>query len=148
MKVRNLVILFLASCLIAGGAILFTREAPKTPEEAIDQVLDEMAQAARDKDLGGILEHVSERFRGEGQTRDQLKGMLFIQLRQAGWAGVWLTERQITLQSPALADVQTKALLARGSSLLPSNADAYDLTLGFALEDTDAWRVVRARWQR
>ncbi|MDF1563016.1 MAG: hypothetical protein P1V51_08225 [Deltaproteobacteria bacterium] len=146
MSVRTLVLLVLGSCLVAAGLFLFSSDEPKTPEEAISAVLDEMVQATREQDLGGIMEHVSESFKGRGMTRDQLKGMLFVQLRQGRWTQVLLTERQITLESSTQADVQTKALLARGETIVPASADSIELDFGFTLEGED-WKLVRADWR-
>jgi ketosteroid isomerase-like protein len=134
--------------LLAGGLALWLPEPPRSPEEAIDATLDAMVAAAREGDLAGILEHVSERFHGHGMDRNQLKGMLFVELRRGRWTGVLLGDRKITLQGADAADVSARLLLAQGQSALPDRADAYRVTLEMALEDDGAWRVTTARWER
>ncbi len=123
-------------------------EAPQTPEAQVRTALEEIVDGAQAKDLAAILDRISDRFVGQGRYhRDDLKGLLFAQLRRGRWNRILLTDTEVTVHGEDSADVRTFALLARGEGIVPSEADGYSFDLSFAREDDGAWRVVRAEWR-
>jgi len=149
MKIRTIAILVALSSAI--GLMLYFgthKDPPKTPEEAVQASLDEMVSAAKEGDLSGILEGVSESFNGQGMDRDGLKGMLFLQLRRGSWQSVMLRNPEVELRGPKSAQLRATVLMAQGSSFLPENADSITIELSLALEGDGRWRVVGGRWER
>lgn len=130
--------------VLAFAVVLFTGGDPSTPEEMIRAAMSDMASAAGDKNLQGILAHISEDFRedGGGMDYDRLRGLLFVQLRRGTWTRVILYDTQVSMQSETLADVRTRAFLARGDGPLPSNADGWEIDLIFEKENDGRWRVI------
>ena len=138
---------------LAGGLALAVvvwitgQEAPSDPRTEVERTLNELVAAAEAKDVGGVLGRISKRFRGRGgMGRNELRGLLFTQLRRGRWNRILLADTEIALTSDRLADVTTFALLARGEGVLPSEADGYTFDLVFAKEDDEAWRVIEADW--
>ncbi|MFW5878594.1 MAG: hypothetical protein ACOCVR_02145, partial [Myxococcota bacterium] len=120
----------------------------QTPEERVLAAVRQMAQDAGDKDLGGIMSRVSESFAGEGgMDRERLRGILFMELRRGGWTKVLLYDTQVVMQSETLADVSTRAVLARGDGPLPTDADGWNLDLTLEEESDGEWRVVSGSYR-
>jgi hypothetical protein len=136
--------LLFASALVGCG-----NEA--TPEARVRAVVSEAEQAAEARDLGGILEHVSESYRdGEGTGRDELSQRL------RGWLAlhpsVHLLTRVEGVEFPYRDYARVRLTVgalgreAAGATAFDVAADVHDVVLELRLED-DAWRVVRAEWR-
>ena len=138
--------LLLAAALALGGC---AEEA--TPEARVKAVIAAGEAAAEERDLGGILELVSENYRDDdGAGRDELaqylRGYLVthqsvhlltridvIEFPYRDYARVWLT-------------VGTLGREAAGATAFDFAGDVYDVALELALEGDD-WRVTRAAWK-
>lgn len=143
MSARKIAIVGAAGAILAVAVMLLPGKEPSTPEEQVRATLDDMVRAAGDKDPGGILSHVSDRFQGEGGLdRERLRGLIFMELRRGAWTRVVLYDTEVILQSPSVADVRTQAFLARGDGPLPSNADGWELDMTFEEEADGEWKVV------
>lgn len=118
-----------------------------TPEQQVRRSLEQIVEAADAQDIGALMDRVSERYRGGGRDKAELRGLLFMQFRRASWSRVVLTDTEVTMQSPYLADVSTGALLARGESIVPSDAQIYRFELTFEREEDEEWRLTRADYQ-
>ncbi len=137
--------------LIGGAAVaawLLWPRPPASDEDRIRRLVDEMAQAAEKKDIGGILEHVSERYRGESTDKDGLRGTLFVYLRGAQFVSVIVRGLTIDVKGDE-ADAKMRVLLTRAKvtqelrveDLIQSGA--HRIEAGFAREGTE-WKVVKA----
>jgi hypothetical protein len=147
MTPRLLVVVGLAGGLLALLVLLLSGGDPDDPETRIRAALTEMARSAGEKNPAGILGHVSEGFEGDGGLdRDRLRGLLFVELRRAGWTRVVLSDVDVVFQSETVADVTLRAYLARGDGPIPANADGWDLALTFREEGGD-WKVVGGRYR-
>jgi hypothetical protein len=145
-----------AIAVVALGAFfLLTRRGEPSPEERIRMVVNHAIDAAEAKDLEGVMDALSQGFTSGTASRDEIKGVLFVQLRRGAWRKVFLTSADIDVAPTATtAHVALEALLASGKSIesvadvLPSNAARYRFDLDFALEDDNAWRVVRGTYEQ
>ena len=147
---------FLSGIILVLALVVLSRRGNDDPEARIRAAINDGIEAAEAQDLSGVMEVVSERFKSRTMDRDQLKGMLFIQLRRGAWRRVFLTDAEITLGDEVpvtTAKVKLEALLASGKEVktiedvVPTNAAKYQFDLIFENED-DTWRVVSAEYKR
>lgn len=86
MSSRSKGVLFLAAVflLIGGFLILRTRTGPEpTPEERIAQALHDAQEAARNRDLNGVMDLVSDDFRSGELNKQRLRLLLSRELRDS-----------------------------------------------------------------
>lgn len=139
--------------LLAAGAVLafWPREEPGVKDAVTRQVL-RMADAAEHKDLGGVMEGVSDSFRsGEGWDKQQLKGVLLSQVLRGEWVRVFVRDLQVTEVNPSRGDVQVKLIFGRSQAEQFENLardsvlSAYFIEGTFEKQADGQWRVVQAR---
>ena len=137
--------MMLAACVALGGC---AKE--QTPEAQVRAVIAAGEAAAEDRDLAGIMEHVSPAFRDvQGAGPDELKQYLrgYLVMHQS----VHLLTRVESVEFPYrdYARVQLKVGMlgreAAGAASLDLAAEVHDVVLALQLED-DEWKVVRAAW--
>jgi ketosteroid isomerase-like protein len=136
--------------LAAGGATyaLWPR-VEDSPEERIRRMVEEMAGAAEERDVGGILEHISEKFRGEeGMGKDEIRGYIAGHVLRGDWVRVMAMNLEVTLTSEDGADFSGKFVFARSEEDVPGqarrgSASAYLITGTLRREDGE-WRFVSA----
>lgn len=148
MQKKHLLVLGGLGALIAAVIAVSGNDAPEDPESQVRAVLDEMIGHIQDKDLGAFMDRIDEGFKGQGIDRDGLKGIIFMQLRRGSWTQVLLTDTQVTVQSPSLVDVSTKAVLAQGQGGVNLDGEVIDVQLTMSRNDDDDWRVIRASYTR
>lgn len=117
--------------------------APESDERRIVGVIDAMAAATRDRDVGDLIEHFSEKYDGELGDRDTVR-------RYA--AGTFLRSDVLAVPSGVEVAVQgDRAQVSLRLTLAGSRAAGAGETLGSHLIDAefvregDAWRVVSAK---
>jgi hypothetical protein len=136
--------------MVAVTATLAGCGREESPETQVRAVIAAGEAAAEERDLVGVLEHVSPVFRDEnGGGPDELKQYL---------RGSFLTHQSVHLLTRVesvefpyrdYARVQLRVGMlgreAAGTATLDLAADAKEIVLELALED-DEWKVVRAAW--
>ncbi len=143
---------------LAVGMAMMLSGGDDDPEAQIRAALDRAAQAANARDVGAVMEIISEQFDSPGASRKDVQRALFVQLRNdTAWKRVVLADVDVELESvdpPQRAQVKLKAILAKGESkdgtwrdLAPSEASVYRFDLQFAREDDD-WRVRQVAYRR
>jgi hypothetical protein len=122
----------------------------KTPEERIRSQVLAMAQAAEERKLGEIMEHISSRFHSsEGWDRDEVKSVLASEIFQGRFVRVFVAGLDVSLDSDTQARMKGKFVLGRSDAKTlqdlvgQSQMDAYEITGELELEDGD-WRFVSA----
>lgn len=140
-----------AIALVTGIAVAAWIAWPRramSDEDRIRAAIDAMASAAEKRDIGGILEHVSERYRGEGGGRDELRGYLFGYLRRAEFVAVVVRAPRIERRGDE-ADASFRVIFTRvqaGAEVREgdiASAGAHAIDARFVRED-GRWRVDRA----
>ncbi len=140
--------------LLAGGLVLalWPREEPAV-KEAITREIVSMTHAAQEKDVDGVMERVSERFRGaQNWDKQQVRGILALQVLRGQWVRVFTTNLEVTEVSPTRGDFRVKIIFGRspGGKIEELSRDtvlsAYLIEGAFEKED-GKWRVVQARHQ-
>lgn len=141
--------------LLVGGLVLafWPREEPGV-QEAITREIVSMTRAAQEKDVGELMDRVSERFRThQGWDKQQVRGVLVGQVLRGQWVRVFTTNLDVTEVSPARGDFQVKIIFGRspGERLEDLSREtilnAYLIEGSFEKEQDGKWRVVSARHQ-
>jgi hypothetical protein len=143
----------LALALLAGGLVLalWPRAAPSV-QEAITRKIIQMTRAAEQKDVGELMEGVSEHFKsGQGWSKEQVRGLLVAQVLRGQWVRIFHTDLEVTEVSPTRGDFTVKFIFARSEAqeleqlARESVINAWLVEGSFEKEQDGEWRVVVAR---
>lgn len=143
----------LVLALLVGGAVLalWPREEPSV-QEAITRKIVQMTRAAEHKDLGTLMDGVSDRFKsGQGWTKDQVRGILVAQVLRGQWVRIFHTGLEVTEVSPTQGDFSVRFIFARSEAqeveqlARESVINAWLVEGTFEKEQDGEWRVVTAR---
>ena len=108
----------LVLALLVGGLVLafWPREEPPV-QEAITRKIIEMTRAAEEKNVSGVMDGVSERFKsGQGWGKDQLKGVMVAQVLRGQWLRIFHTDLEVTEVSPTQGDFSVRFIFARSDA--------------------------------
>jgi hypothetical protein len=149
-QVHGLLLRVMAGTLLAVGVWLGGCASEAKPDAQVRAVIAAGEVAAEDRDVAGILEHVSPAFRDEqGQGPDELEQYLrgYFVMHQS----VRLLTRIESVEFPYRDYARVRLKLgtfgreASDTASLEFAADVHDVALELKLED-QAWKVVRAEW--
>ncbi|NMO17005.1 hypothetical protein HPC49_14510 [Pyxidicoccus fallax] len=142
--------------LLAAGAVLYfwPRQEPGV-QEAVTRRVVEMTRAAEEKDVGGVMEGVSEGFRSEGGGwgKKEVRGVLTAQVLRGQWVRIFMTNLEVREVSPTQGDFQARFIFGRSEAArveelaASSVLNAYLIEGTFEKEADDEWRVVRAKYR-
>ncbi|WP_224246006.1 hypothetical protein [Hyalangium gracile] len=139
--------------LLAGGLVLalWPREEPSV-QEAITRKIVQMTRSAEEKDVGALMEGVSESFKsGQGWSRDQVRGILVAQVLRGQWVRIFHTGLEVTEVSASKGDFSVRFIFARSEAqeleqlAQESVMNAWLVEGSFEKEQDGEWRVVTAR---
>jgi hypothetical protein len=141
--------------LVSGAVIaLWPREAPSL-EEAIRRKIIEMTRLAEEKDISGLMEGVSERFKAkEGWGKEQVRGVLAAQVLRGQWVRIFLRDLSVTELSPTQVEFSAKFVFGRSEAQLLEQLaqetvlSIWEVSGTFEKEQDGEWRVVVARNRR
>lgn len=144
--------------LAIGAGVLVLLMWPKqelTPEQIIYRNVLQMQRAAEEKDVGAIMEHVSDRFQGEPQAlnKDDLRRFLAAQILRGAWVRVFVRDTDIRLTSATEATFEGKFVFGRSEAdtleklAAESRVGGYRVTGKLELEQDGAWRFVSAGYE-
>ena len=142
-----LLVLGFVGCLVVLS--LATR-GEDTPEDHVRSIINEMIEAAEERDLGGVLEYVDPAYLdAEGLDRDGLKVFLFYHFRSVGAFRVQKLGRiDVEIRKDQTALCRFRALLSEGLSLASlRNKGAWDFEVELAEEEGE-WLVTAHRRRR
>lgn len=122
---------------------------PQSDEERIRAAIEKVAHAANEKAVVGMLEHVSERYRGEPGDRAQLRQLLFASLQRSDWVRVIPAKLLVHVEGDE-ARASFVALLIRGPARDESEVRPEDLAGSHAFSvvferEGDRWLAVDAK---
>ncbi|MBZ4417103.1 hypothetical protein [Myxococcus sp. RHSTA-1-4] len=144
----------LGLALLAAGAVLYFWPRPEPGvQEAVTRRVVEMTRAAEEKDVGGVMEAVSERFRsvGGGWGKKEVRGVLASQVLRGQWVRVFMTNLEVREVSPTQGDFQARFIFGRSQAekvqdlAADSVLNAWLIEGTFEKEEDGEWRVVRAK---
>ena len=116
------------------------------PEQALRDRIEQMAQAAVNKDASALFDHFAEDFAGSGgMDRDNFRR--YVQL-------IWLQQKDIGVKTGPLnvklmgerATVDFTVVLTGGQGFIPDDGRIYQVQTGWRLEG-DEWKLISATWK-
>ncbi len=151
MRTRTVVLAALAVLILGIGGLWLAWPDP-SDEDQVRQAIRDVAEGARNGDLGACIKPVSRDYVGDdGLTRDEVKGFLFREFRRRGSITVLLGDIDVLIDGDA-ATAQFKAVLADGIDvasfdLVPADADSFQFTVELRRED-GGWKITGSRYTR
>ena len=140
--------------VLVAAATIVLRGEPETAETQIRKTLARAARAAQERDLGALMDLVSEEFKGKGMDRRTLKQFVFVQLHRGTWRRVFFVNTSIDVQPDGKsARVETGAILTSGEKVetiedvAGTDAGSYRFDIIMELEEGDTWRVTTAEYE-
>lgn len=144
-----------AAALAALAVLLLwpQREVPQA--EQVRRRVVQLVDAAEHKQLGKVMDGVSERFRSEeGWGKQDLKAVLAAQLLRGEWMRIIMDLQPPTAVSDGEVHVQGRFFFARSEAkelerlAAESVISAWLIDAVFVREEDGEWRVVSARHRR
>jgi len=124
---------------------------PQSPEEAVRSVISRMEQAAEARDVGDLVEHVSERYRdGYGYGREEVSHYVrgYFIANQSIHLLTRVEELDFPSEQEARATVRV-GMVGRdaGAAAWDVAADVYRFKITLHREDGE-WKLTYAEWSR
>ncbi|MBZ4334162.1 hypothetical protein NR800_16090 [Corallococcus interemptor] len=144
------------AAVAAAALVLFLwpREEPGV-KDAVTRRIIAMTRAAEDKDVGGVMEGVSERFKTtDGWNKQDVHRILAAQVLRGQWVRVFTTDIDVHEVSPTQGDFQARFIFGRSQAdkledlAKDSVLNAYAIEGTFEKESDGEWRVVKAKQRR
>jgi hypothetical protein len=154
LTVKKLLLASSGAALLILAIWLLTRERG-SDQERLRRIVDEMAEAASRRDVGDILEHVSESFTGSSRgtaRKEDLRRLLLGVLLREGWSRVYVFDASFTpkdaeyLGSIVFVGAQGEGLPDDPRKLAPERLQAYRVTARFVRED-ETFRILEADYE-
>ena len=142
--------------LAAGAAVLLLWPKEQlSPEQLIERKVLLMAEAAEKKDLGFVMDQISERFKGTSYalTKDTLKQLLAGFMMQGAWVKVFVRDQEVELTGARSAKYAGKFIFGRAPSdsietlAAQSHVQAYRITGTLEQEEDGEWRFVTGGYE-
>ena len=152
---RRLIAAIAGGIIIVIGLVVWLSGGEDDPKKQIMAVIERTTLAAEERNLGGVMEAVSEGFVGPyAMKKDELRRFIFARLYRGEWRRIFVVGTEITLEDDTHAKVKTGAVLVRGEGIdkledftKETKADSLRFELDFVKEDDD-WRVVKSTYRR
>jgi len=127
----------------------------ETEEDKVKKVVTSVQQAAEEKKIGAILEHISKAYRDpQGNDYNGIKGLLAFYVFRHQKVSVYMPNIDIVVTGPTAKAVFQAILTGRGTGtgettggILPEALGAYNFEVLMSKED-GAWKVTSAKWER
>ena len=152
MTSRNLAVAAAVVVAVAGAALAWRALRPgPTDEEQIRGIIEATAKAVEEKRPGDAVAFVSERFRGQGMDRRELRQFITYNALRGSWNAVVPVAVRVDVQGDRAEAVVDAALLQGArvegiAAALPANADTWRIEIALEREP-EGFRVVTARWR-
>lgn len=124
-----------------------------TEEDKVKKVVTSVQQAAEEKKIGAVLEHVSKTYRDpQGNDYNGIKGLLAFYFFRHRKVSVYMPNIDIVVTGPTAKAVFQAILTGRGTGetaggILPEALGAYNFEVFLSKED-GLWKVTSAKWER
>jgi hypothetical protein len=140
-----MIILFLMP--LVGGC------SKETEEDKVKKVVTRVQQAAEEKKIGAVLDHISKTYRDpQGNDYNGIKGLLAFYFFRHQKVSVYMPNIDIVVTGPTAKAMFQTILTGRGTGeaaggILPEALGAYNFDVLLATED-GLWKVTSAKWER
>lgn len=149
-------ILWVLLALVVGvGVVLLWPEAPLSPEEQVRRQIVQMSGAARERQVGDVMDAVSESFRSDtgGWDKQTLRSVVTGHLLRGQYLRLFTDVRDLDAVAPTRVEAEVNLYFARSDAdqleqlAAQSVVSAWKIRATFEREEGD-WRVTRASHQR
>ncbi len=133
--------------------LLLSACSKSTEEDKVKKVVTSVQQAAEEKKIGAVLEHISKTYRDpQGNDYNGIKGLLAFYFFRHQKVSVYMPNIDIVVTGPTAKAVFQAILTGRGTGetaggILPEALGAYNFEVLLNKED-GAWKVTSAKWER
>lgn len=143
----------LLACSLLMAALLTLPSCSKSlgEEDKVRAVVEAVAEAARARDIKGIMKHISTNYSDDaGNDYKALKGMLFYQFMRAQKVSVFVRNIDVEVQQDR-ALVNTRVLVVLGKEVetiddvLPEDAAGLKFSVVFE-KVSGRWKALSASW--
>jgi len=146
---KLLTVLFVAAAA-AVVVLLWPKGSQTSSEELIRQKVIKMARATEQKDLGYVMDQVSDRFDFEGGGKRDLHQFLAAQVLRGNWLRVFVVDVGVTMTSPTAATFSGKFIFGRSKATtlkeLAKQSEVSSYLIEAKLEkERDDWKFITAR---
>ncbi len=146
---KLLTALFVAAAAVVV-VLLWPKGSQSSTEELIRQKVIKMARAAEKRDLGDVMDQVSDRFNFEGGGKRDLHQFLAAQMLRGNWLRVFVVDLAVTMTSPTTATFSGKFIFGRSKATtlkeLAKQSEVTSYLIEASLEkERDDWKFVTAR---
>jgi len=126
----------------------------ETEEDRVKKVITSVQQAAEEKKIAAVLEHISKSYRDpQGNDYNGIKGILAFYFFRHQKVSVYMPNIDIVVTGPTAKALFQAILTGRGAgesagtTILPEALGAYDFEVQLKKEE-GKWKVTSAQWQR
>lgn len=146
----NLLSLGALAAALVIALILWLKESPPSSEELIRQKAIKMARAAEQKELGYVMDQISDRFSFEEGGKRELHQLLAAQILRGNWVRVFVVDTAVSITSPNTASFSGKFIFGRSKATtlkdLAKQSELSSYLVEAKLEkERDDWKFVSAR---
>lgn len=130
--------------------VLWPRSSSASVEELIRRKVVKMARAAEEKDLGYIMDQVSDRFTSaEGWNKSELKAVLAGQLLRGNWVRVFPADIKVSVTSSSTASFSGKFIFGRSTATTLKDLAKESGISSYAIQaklerEAEEWKIVSA----
>lgn len=134
----------------AALALLAACSDDASPEQQVRAVVDKMEAAVEARDVGALLEHISDSYR-DGQGQDRTAASRYARVYFIANQSIHLLTHIETLDFPSPREARLTmqvGMTGQGaqSGVTDLSADLYDFDVALVLEDGE-WKVSYADWR-
>lgn len=125
----------------------------ETEEDKVKKVITSVQQAAEEKKIGAVLEHISKTYRDpQGNDYNGIKGILAFYFFRHQKVSVYMPNIDIVVTGSTAKAVFQTILTGRGTGeasggILPESLGAYNFEVLLSKEDKQ-WKIISAKWER
>ena len=144
---RPVLMIILLLMPIMGGC------SKETEEDRVKKVVTSVQQAAGEKKISAVLEHISKTYRDpQGNDYNGIKGILTFYFFRHRKVSVYMPNIDIVVTGPTAKAMFQAILTGRGTGeasggILPEALGAYNFEVLLNKED-GTWKVTSAKWER
>lgn len=139
--------------MLAIPVLLLSACTKETEEDKVKKVVTSVQQAAGEKKVSAVLEHISKTYRDpQGNDYNGIKGLLAFYFFRHQKVSVYMPNIDIMVTGPTAKAIFQAILTGRGTGeaaggILPESLGAYNFEVLLYKED-GAWKVTSAKWER
>ena len=133
--------------LLVGGC------SKETEEDKVKKIVTSVQQAAEEKKIGAVLEHISRTYRDpRGNDYNGIKGLLAFYYFRHQKVSAYMPNIDIVVTGSTAKAIFQAILTGRGTGetaggILPESLGAYNFEVLLSKEDGQ-WKVMSAKWER